>query len=73
MLAGTLGGISFGVLVAYPISQWLKTNVSAVCAGLGMPIGWTVSWLVARRIPREARLSLTAPVTPAAQTHPRLN
>jgi drug/metabolite transporter (DMT)-like permease len=54
MLAGTLGGISFGVLIAYPISQWLKMDVSAVCACLGMTIGWTVSWLFARQTPREA-------------------
>lgn len=29
MLAGTLGGISFGVLLAYPISRWLKAHVQA--------------------------------------------
>jgi hypothetical protein len=54
MLAGTLGGISFGVLVAYPISYWLKTDASAICAFLGMQIGWGLSWLSARQIPREA-------------------
>jgi drug/metabolite transporter (DMT)-like permease len=54
MLVGTLGGISFGVLIAYLISRWLKIDVSAVSACLGMPIGWAVSWLFARRIPREA-------------------
>ena len=55
ILAGTLGGMSFGVLVAAPISRWLKTDVSPPCASLGMPLGWTVSWLFARQIPREAR------------------
>jgi hypothetical protein len=30
MLAGTLGGISFGVLVAYPVSHWLKTDASTI-------------------------------------------
>lgn len=54
MLAGTLGGISFGVLFAYPISLWLKADVSVICACLGMSVGWTVSWLFARQIPREA-------------------
>jgi drug/metabolite transporter (DMT)-like permease len=53
MLAGTLSGIFFGVLIAYPISQWLKIDVSAVCACLGMTIGWTVSWLFARQVARE--------------------
>jgi hypothetical protein len=54
MLAGTLGGISFGVLIAYPISQWLKSDVSAICACLGMTLGWCVSWSFARHIPRES-------------------
>ncbi len=53
MLAGTLGGIVFGVLIAYPISQWLKIDVSAVCACLGMTIGWTLSWLFGRHVARE--------------------
>ena len=54
MLLGTLGGVSFGVLVAYPISRWLQTDVSVVCAVLGITLGLTVSWLFARHIPREA-------------------
>ena len=54
MLAGTLGGISFGVFVAYLISLWIKTGVSAICACLGMSFGWGVAWLFARQIPREA-------------------
>ena len=54
MLAGTLGGISVGVLVASPISHWLKAEASVVCACLGVVLGWGVSWLFARRIPREA-------------------
>ena len=53
MLVGTLSGIFFGVLIAYPISHWLKIDVSAVCACLGMTIGWTVSWLFARQVARE--------------------
>ena len=43
MLAGTLGGISLGVFVAYLISHWIRTDVSAICAVLGMPLGWGVS------------------------------
>jgi drug/metabolite transporter (DMT)-like permease len=54
MLAGTLGGISFGVLVASLVSQWLNNDVLGVCAFLGMVLGWGVCWLFARRIPREA-------------------
>lgn len=54
MLAGTLGGISFSVLLAYPISQWLKADASVICAVLGTWFGWGVAWLFARRIPREA-------------------
>jgi drug/metabolite transporter (DMT)-like permease len=54
MLAGALGGISLGVLVASVISPWLKADASVVCACLGMVLGWGVSWSVARQIPREA-------------------
>jgi hypothetical protein len=54
MQAGTVGGISFGVLVAYVVSPLLKTDASAVCAFLGIALGWAVSWLFARRIAREA-------------------
>src|ERR1700674_3714468 len=57
MLVGTIGGMSLGVLVAYPISNWLKTDVSVLGACLGMQIGWGVSWLFARQIPREAKLT----------------
>jgi hypothetical protein len=54
MLAGTLGGLSVGLLLAYPISQWLRTDVSAICGYLGVPLGWAVAWSFAKRIPREA-------------------
>jgi hypothetical protein len=54
MLAGTLGGLSFGVLVAQPVSSWLETDASALCACLGMTLGWFVSWLFARQIPSES-------------------
>jgi hypothetical protein len=54
MLAGTLGGFALGVLVATPVSQWLKIETSVICVCLGLTIGWTVAWLFARRIPREA-------------------
>ena len=54
MLAGTLGGISSGVFVAYLISHWIKTDVSVTCACLGMSFGWGVAWLFARQIPSKA-------------------
>ncbi len=54
MLVGTLGGISLGVLLGYPVSAWLEADVSVVCACLGMIVGWGVAWWFARQIPREA-------------------
>jgi hypothetical protein len=52
MLAGTLGGVSLGVLVAGPIFHWIGTDVSALTAALGIPLGWTVSWRFADKIAR---------------------
>jgi hypothetical protein len=54
MLAGTLGGISVGVFVGYLISPWLKFDASSICASVGIVLGWGVSWLFVRQIPREA-------------------
>ena len=54
MLAGTVGGMSVGVLLASRISPWLHADASVVCACLGMVIGWSVSWSFAKQIPREA-------------------
>jgi hypothetical protein len=54
MLAGTLGGMSFGVAVAHLISLWARIDLSGLFASLGMPVGWGVAWLFARRVPREA-------------------
>lgn len=34
MLAGTLGGILFGMLSASLLSRWLKSDVSVLCACL---------------------------------------
>ena len=51
---GTLGGISTGVAVASLMSRWVTTDVSVICAALGIFVGWGVAWLFARRIPREA-------------------
>jgi hypothetical protein len=54
MGVGTLGGISTGVAVASLMSRWITTDVSAICAALGIFVGWGVAWRFARRIPREA-------------------
>ncbi len=53
MLAGTIGGILFGMLSASLLSRWLKSDVSVLCACLGIVLGWGVCWLFARQIPRE--------------------
>jgi drug/metabolite transporter (DMT)-like permease len=53
-MAGTLAGISFGLLLAHPVSQWVGTDLSVICACVGIVLGWAVSWVFARRIPREA-------------------
>jgi len=55
MLGGTLGGISLGVAVSYLISPWIRADVSVICAVLGIITGWTIAWLFARHIPRDAR------------------
>ena len=54
MLAGTVGGITVGVLSAPPLSNAVGVDVSAVSAVIGMVIGWAVAWTFARRIPRIA-------------------
>jgi hypothetical protein len=53
ILAGTLGGISFGVAVAYVISRWTRSDTLGISASAGMALGWLVAWLFARRLPRE--------------------
>lgn len=54
MLAGTLGGMSFGLLLSSPVSRWLATDASVVCSCLGIFLGWGVAWLFVRQVPREA-------------------
>jgi len=54
MLAGTLGGLFSGVAVAYFISRWTTTDVSAISACFGVMIGWAVAWRFARDVAREA-------------------
>jgi hypothetical protein len=51
---GTVGGITFGVLLSSPVSRWFGADVSAIGACIGVVLGWSVSWLYARRIPRHA-------------------
>ena len=51
---GTLGGMAAGVAVASLMSRWVTTDVSVICACLGIFAGWGVAWLFARQVPREA-------------------
>lgn len=51
---GTLGGIAAGLAAASLISRWTGTDVSVIFACLGIFTGWSVAWIFARRIPREA-------------------
>jgi hypothetical protein len=54
MGAGALGGLSSGVLLAYPIRERFGVEVSVIAACLGIMLGWAVAWTWAKRIPREA-------------------
>ena len=54
MAIGTLCGMATGIAVASLLSSWIATDISVVCAILGIIAGWGVAWLFARRIPREA-------------------
>jgi membrane associated rhomboid family serine protease len=54
MLAGTVGGITLGVVSAPLFSNALGVDVSAIAALIGIVIGWAVAWTFARRIPRTA-------------------
>lgn len=53
MLAGTLGGISLGVLLSYVIHQSVGLELSVILACLGVVVGWGVAWMWARRVPRQ--------------------
>ena len=50
--AGSVGGIAAGVGLAYPLSRWLETDLSAIGALMGMCLGWGVATLFARK-PRQ--------------------
>jgi hypothetical protein len=52
--AGTVGGLALGVFVSAPLSRWLGAETSAIAATMGMIVGWSISWMFARQIPREA-------------------
>jgi hypothetical protein len=54
MLAGTLGGLAFGVLLSSLLSGWFTNDISSLSATAGLVLGWTVAWLFARRLPRYA-------------------
>jgi len=51
---GTLGGITIGVAAGSLMSRWITTDVSVLCACLGIFLGWGVAWHFARQIPRES-------------------
>ena len=51
---GTLGGMATGIAVSSLTSRWIATDLSVICACLGIFAGWMVAWRFARRIPREA-------------------
>jgi hypothetical protein len=36
------------------MSRWIITDVSVICACLGIFAGWGLAWLFARQVPREA-------------------
>jgi len=54
MGAGTLGGLSFGVAVTSVLPRWVDHDLLAMCAPVGMMLGWVVAWSFARHVPREA-------------------
>jgi hypothetical protein len=56
---GTLGGIAAGVAAASGVYRWTRTDVSTIFACLGIPVGWSVAWIFARRVPRNDRPSST--------------
>jgi MFS family permease len=51
---GTLGGMAAGIAMASLVSRWIMMDVSVIFSCLGIFAGWSVAWLFARRIPREA-------------------
>jgi hypothetical protein len=61
MLIGTLGGLSFGVLLASLLHTagadklWVRPDVLDIFAPVGMTGGWAVAWVFARRVPGEVR------------------
>ena len=43
---------SFGLFLSPPVSRWMHADASVVCACvLGLVVGWSISFLVARRLP----------------------
>jgi hypothetical protein len=54
MTAGTLAGLTVGVLTATALKLSLGINDSALFAVGGILLGWAVAWPFARRIPRTA-------------------
>jgi hypothetical protein len=54
MLAGTVGGLATGLITAPFLSRALGFDVSTLAACGGVVLGWSVAWVFARRIPRNA-------------------
>jgi hypothetical protein len=54
MLAGTLGGLTLGVVASSLVSGWVTQDISTLSALAGLILGWTIAWLFARRLPRYA-------------------
>jgi hypothetical protein len=54
MLAGTLGGLVFGLLLSSVLFQLYRIDISVFTWIFGVLLGWRVAWTFARRIPREA-------------------
>lgn len=54
MLAGTLGGLTVGVLSAPSLSDAIGVDVSGIASVIGVVLGWAVAWQFARRLPRTA-------------------
>jgi len=49
LLAGTLAGITSGVVVSEALSPWIETDISALAVCLGMVCYWWAGYLIAKK------------------------